>query len=89
MYSRIRDTFSTIFNMELKPPSRSCHHIISRKKSHFGNLAGEGVLTAKESTTYCRGEFSLYVYNGNNIKTSKNKKKFDLQIFRLSVTAVT
>lgn len=47
------------------------------KKSHFGNLAGEGVLPAKESTIYCRGGISLYFYNGNGIKTSKNKKESD------------
>lgn len=77
MCSRIRDIFSTIFNTELKPSSLNCHHMTNRKKSHFGNLAGEGVLPAKESTIYCRGGISLYFYNGNGIKTSKNKKESD------------
>lgn len=45
---RIRDIFSTIFSIELKPPFLSCHHITSRKKSHFGNLAGRGVLQQKK-----------------------------------------
>lgn len=53
------------------------------KKSHFGNLAGEAVLSAKDSTAYsCRGGLSLYFYNDSGIKSSKNKKEFDLHIFR-------
>lgn len=83
MCCRIRDIFFTIFSIELKPLSLSCHHNASRKKSHFENLAGEGVLLAEESATYsCRGGFSLYFYDGSGIKSSKNKKEFVLHIFR-------